>query len=189
MALLGLRNFAVRLAVAVLTASVVHADADASVMDEYQVKAAFLYNFTKFVEWPPDLFESSDSPFGVCVLGQNLFGHALHEAARGKTVNGRMVVVYGIPDARAASRCQILFVSASERKRFGAILGELRTGGVLTVGETEGFIEAGGIINLKLDGGKIQIQININAAEQAGLRISSKLLSLAQIIRKPAQVK
>ena len=93
-----------------------------------------------------------------------------------------------ISDIKQASHCQILFVSSSERMRYGAILRELRTG-VLTVGETEGFIEEGGVVNLKLDGGKVQIQVNINAADQAGVRISSKLLSLAQIIRKPAQAK
>ena len=177
-----------RLAIVALTAIAVQFNADASVPDEYQVKAAFLYNFTKFVEWPPGVFESSDSPISICVLGQNLFGHVLQETVRGKSVNGRMLVVSGIPDARSATHCQILFVSSSERMRYGAILRELRTG-VLTVGETEGFIEEGGVVNLKLDGGKVQIQVNINAADQAGVRISSKLLSLAQIIRKPAQAK
>jgi hypothetical protein len=188
MALLGLGNPALRLAIVALTAMAVHVNADASVADEYQVKAAFIYNFTKFVEWPPGVFESSDSPISICVLGQNLFGHVLQEAVRGKSVNGRMLVVSGIPDARSATRCQILFVSSFERMRFGAILGELRTG-ILTVGETDGFIEAGGIINLKLESGKTQIQININAAEQSGVRISSKLLSLAQIIRNSVPAK
>jgi hypothetical protein len=183
MALLRLRNFTVRLAFVALSAVVVHANAD-----EYQVKAAFLYNFAKFVEWPPDVFESSDSPIGVCVVGQNLFGHALAEIVSGRIVNRRSFLVRQISDIKQASHCQILFVSSSERMRYGAILRELRTG-VLTVGETEGFIEEGGVVNLKLDGGKVQIQVNINAADQAGVRISSKLLSLAQIIRKPAQAK
>jgi hypothetical protein len=182
MALLDLRNLAVRLAVVALAVTAVRANAQESVTGEYQVKAAFLYNFTKFVEWPPGLFESSDSPISICVLGQNLFGHVLQETVRGKTVNGRMLVVSGIPDARSATHCQIVFVSSFERMRFGAILGELRSG-ILTVGETDAFIEAGGIVNLKLESGRIQIQVNINAAEQAGVHISSKLLSLAQIIR------
>lgn len=187
--ILGLRSLTVRLAVIALTAAAVHAHAEGSVMDEYEVKAAFLYNFTKFVEWPPRVFENSDTPIRICVFGPNLFGHVLQESVRGKTVDGRTLVVIGIPDARSATGCQILFVSSSERKRFGAILGELRTGGVLTVGESDGFLEEGGVVNLKLDAGKIQIQISINAADQAGLRISSKLLSLAQIMRKPVQAK
>jgi hypothetical protein len=158
------------------------------VTDEYHVKAAFLYNFAKFVEWPSGTLGSS-SPIAICVLGQNPFGRVLEDTVSGKTVDGKAFVVRRISEAKAGPFCQILFVSASERARFGAILGELRTGGVLTVGESDGFIEEGGIVNLKLDDGKIQIQINLNAAEHAGVRISSKLLSLAQIIRKPVQAK
>jgi uncharacterized protein DUF4154 len=188
MALLGLRNLAVRLALVALGAVAVHAHAGESVTDEYQVKAAFLYNFAKFVEWP---FETpgGSSSIAICVLGQNPFGPVLEDTVRGKTVDGKPFVVRRISEVKAAAICQILFVSSSERAHFGAILGELRTGGVLTVGETEGFIEEGGIVNLRLDGGKIQIQINMTAAEQAGVRISSKLLRLAQIMRKPVPAK
>lgn len=188
MVLLGPRNLTVRLALAALSAVVVHAYAEESVTDEYQVKAAFLYNFAKFVEWPSGMPGRSGA-IAICVLGQNPFGRVLEDTVSGKTVDGKAFVVRRVSEAKAAASCQILFVSSSERSRFGAIVGELRTGSVLTVGETEGFIEEGGVVNLKLDGGKIQIQININAAEQAGLRISSKLLSLAQIMRKPVQAK
>jgi hypothetical protein len=188
MALLGLRNIAVRLAVVALAAAGVHADAQGSVTDEYQVKAAFLYNFAKFVEWPSGT-PGSSSPIAICVLGQNPFGRVLEDTVSGKTVDGKTFVVRRISEVKAAALCQILFVSSSERIRYGAILTELRTGHVLTVGESDGFIEEGGIINLKLDSGKVQIQINTNAAEQAGVRISSKLLSLAQIIRMPVQAK
>jgi uncharacterized protein DUF4154 len=188
MAFLGLRNPAVRLAFAALGALPVYVHAEESVTDEYHLKAAFLYNFAKFVEWPAGTPESPH-PIAICVLGQNPFGPVLEDTVSGKTLDGRAFVVRRISEAKAAARCQILFVSSSERKRFGAILGELRTGGVLTVGETEGFIEEGGIVNLKLDGGKIQIQINMTAAEQSGVRISSKLLRLAQITRKPVPAK
>ena len=177
-----------QVALVALGAVGVHAHAEESVTDEYQVKAAFLYNFAKFVVWPSST-PGSSSVIAICVLGQNPFGRVLEDTVSGKTVDGKAFVVRRVSGGKAAALCQILFVSASERARYGAILGELRTGGVLTVGETEGFIEEGGIVNLKLDGGKIQIQINITAADQAGVRISSKLLSLAQIIRKPAQVK
>jgi hypothetical protein len=187
MAHLGLRNFAVRLAVVAL-ASGVHAGAQESVTDEYQVKAAFLYNFAKFVEWPSGT-PGSSGPIAICVLGQNPFGRMLEDTVSGKTVDGKTFVVRRVSEVKAAALCQILFVSSSERMHFGAILGELRLSHVLTVGETEGFIEEGGIVNLKLDSGKIQIQININAAEQAGVRISSKLLSLAQIVKKPVPAK
>ena len=177
-----------RLAVIAWTAATAHAQG-VSETEQYRVKAAFLYNFTRFVEWPSGVFDSSDSPIGICVLGQNFFSHVLRDTVRGKTVNGRMLIVNVTPDAQSATHCQILFVGASERKRFGAILGELQTSRVLTVGESDGFIEEGGIINLRLDNGAIRIQININAAQQAGVRVSSKLLSLAQIVGKPVQAK
>ena len=188
MALLGLRTFTLRLAVVALAAAGVHADAQEPVTDEYQVKAAFLYNFAKFVEWPTGTLGRSGS-IAICVLGQNPFGRMLEDTVSGKNVDGKTFVVRRVSDGKTAALCQILFVSSSERTRIEAMLGELRTGHVLTVGESDAFIDEGGIVNLKLDNGKVQIQISINAAEQAGVRISSKLLSLAQIIRKPAPAK
>jgi hypothetical protein len=188
MALLGPHSLTVRLALAAMSALAVCANAEQPVTDEYQVKAAFLYNFAKFVEWPSATL-GSPRPFAICVLGQDPFGRTLEDTVNGKAVGEKALVVRRLSEVKAAAHCQILFVSSSERKRFGAILGELRTGGVLTVGETDGFIEEGGVINLKLDGGKIQIQINLNAAEQADVRISSKLLSLAEVIRKPVRAK
>ena len=188
MALLGLKNLAVRLAMAALAVTAFHANAQEAVTDEYQVKAAFLYNFAKFVEWPSGALGRSPA-IAICVLGQNPFGRVLEDTVSGKTVDGKTFVVRRVSDGKSAALCQILFVSSSERSRLESMLGELRAGHVLTVGETDSFIDEGGIINLKLDSGKVQIQININAAEQAGVRISSKLLSLAQIIRKPVQAK
>ena len=186
MAFLGLRKLAARLALIALAAAAVPADAEGTVTDEYQVKAAFLYNFAKFVEWPAG---TPGGAIAICVLGQNPFGRVLEDTVSGKTVDGKTFVVRHVSELKGAAPCQILFVSSSERMRYSVVLGELRAGHVLTVGETEGFIEEGGIVNLKLDSGKIQIQININAAEQAGVRISSKLLSLAQIVRKPVPAK
>jgi len=188
MALLGSAQFALRLAVVALAAAAPHTNAQESVTDEYHVKAAFLYNFAKFVEWPSGTAGSS-SAIAICVLGQNSFGRVLEDTVSGKAVDGKTFIVRRISEVKAAALCQILFVSSSERMRYGAILTELRTDHVLTVGESDGFIEEGGIVNLRLARGKIQIQININAAEQAGVRISSKLLSLAQIIRMPVQAK
>src|SRR5271155_5832027 len=94
----------------------------AQIVDEYQVKAAFLYNFAKFVEWPPQAFKSATDPIVICVLGQNPFGQALDSAVAGKNVAGRGVVTREVPAALPAGSCQILFISASERKRWWAIL-------------------------------------------------------------------
>ena len=91
--------------------------AQAPAFDEYQVKAAFLFNFAKFVEWPPDAFTSADEPIGICVLGQNPFGSVLEETVRGKVVANRTFVVRQIPDAQHVSGCHIVFMSASEGKR------------------------------------------------------------------------
>jgi hypothetical protein len=152
-------------------------------MDEYQVKAAFLYNFTKFVEWPPDAFKTSKDPIQVCVLGRNPFGSSLDDLTRGKSVEGRAFALRQVSDAHEASTCQILFVSAAAVSHFRSILGRLKPDGILTVGEAEGFASEGGIINFTLDGGHLRFEINLDAAEHAQLRISSKLLGLAQIIR------
>ena len=153
-------------------------------LDEYQVKAAFLYNFVKFVEWPPQVFKSPTDRIGICILGQDLFGGALDDAVRGKTFEGRMFVVPRISEVRQAGGCQILFVSASESKRVQAILAELEASSILTVGETEGFAAQGGVIDFRLEAGKVRFRVNVDAAERARLKISSKLLSLAQLVKK-----
>ncbi|MGA2879303.1 MAG: YfiR family protein [Bryobacteraceae bacterium] len=152
-------------------------------IEEYQVKAAFLYNFAKFVEWPAQAFKTSQDPIVVCVLGQNPFGNALEEVIRGKSIEGRAFALRQVADAEEASVCQILFISSSEGKHFRALYPNLKPAGVLTVGETQGFAANGGVINFKLDGGHVHFEINVGAAEQAQLQISSKLLSLAQIVK------
>jgi len=159
--------------------------ATAAQVDEYQVKAAFLYNFAKFVEWPARAFNSASAPIGVCILGENPFGRALDTAMSGKSVDGHPFSIRQVTDAQGAGDCQILFVSSSERKRFHSILSDLKAAaGVLTVGDTEGFAAEGGVVNFKLEGDKVRIQINVDAARQENLRISSKLLSLAQIVKQ-----
>ena len=157
---------------------------DATTGDEYRVKAAFLYNFAKFVEWPPGAFRNPTDRIAICVLGQDPFDGALEDAVKGKTLEGRPFAVLNISESRQAGRCQILFIGASEHKRVQAILAELRGSSALTVGETEDFAIRGGIVNFKLDGGHVRLEINVEAAAMAKLRISSKLLSLAQIVRK-----
>ena len=152
--------------------------------EEYPIKAAFLYNFAKFVEWPAQSFPSSSDPVVVCVLGQNPFGPVLEDAVRGKTANNRPLVVRKVSDAQQARQCHILFVSSSERKRLPPLLEELKGACVLTVGEHEEFIPSGGIVNLKMDGERVRLEIDPEAATRARLRISSKLLSLAQTKRK-----
>jgi hypothetical protein len=153
-------------------------------VDEYQVKAFFLYNFTRYVEWPAQNFRSPNDPIAICILGRNPFGNALEHAIAGKLVEGRTLVVEQISDIHPKSSCQILFVRASERKRFRSAIDAIRGTGILTVGEAQDFTGDGGVINFKLEDGKVRFEINVEAAGQEHLRISSKLLSLAQVVKK-----
>ena len=178
------RNVLSRIAFLALAAALGSARAQAPVADEYPVKAAFLFNFAKFVEWPADAFRGNDDPFAICVMGQNPFGSALEDTVRDKTVANRGFVVRGVSNAQQASKCQIVFVTASERKRFHSLLEELRGHSILTVGEAEDFTANGGVINFKLKDARVRIEIDTGAAERAKLRISSKLLSLAEITKK-----
>lgn len=160
------------------------AGARAQEANEYLVKAAFLYNFAKFVEWPAQAFKSPSDPIVIGMLGKNPFGDALSAAVTGKAVGGRTFQVHEISTAQQAAGCQIVFISSSERKRLGALLTGIGNAAVLTVGETDNFAAAGGIINFKIDAGSVRLQINLEAARKAQLHISAKLLSLAEIVEK-----
>jgi hypothetical protein len=154
------------------------------VTDEYRVKAAFLYNFAKFVEWPPQAFKTPSDPIVIGVLGKDPFGGALVEAVAGKVVGSRAFQVREMADAQQAVRCNILFVSSSERKRLGALFSQIPSTGILTVGESDNFNAEGGIVNFKIEAGTVRLQINVEAARRQQLHLSAKLLSLAQIVGK-----
>ncbi|MEO8663287.1 MAG: YfiR family protein [Bryobacteraceae bacterium] len=153
-------------------------------VDEYEVKAFFLYNFARYVEWPASSFKNGTDPIAVCILGENPFGGALERAIAGKQVDGHPFLVRQITTPQQAGSCHILFAGSSERKLFRSIASGLKTGGVLTVGEFQGFTADGGVINFKLDEGKVHFEINLEAAERESLRISSRLLSLAQVVKE-----
>jgi len=146
---------------------------------EYQIKAAFVYNFAKFVKWPPQTFANPDSPIVIGVLGENVFGGELEHTLRNKTFNNHPFQFKEFHSMTEATNCQVLFISPSEQKRLPQILSGLHGTGVLTVSEMDHFIEAGGMINFVIEENKVHFQINNDAAEKAGLTISSKLLSLA----------
>jgi YfiR/HmsC-like len=156
-------------------------DAEAS---EYQIKAAFLYNFAKFVEWPPETFKDAGAPIHICVLGSSPVRWMLEDAVRNKNIDGRVLAVRAIAQVSEAGNCQILFVSASEQKHLRAILETTKSSDVLTVGETNSFTADGGVVGFSLDQGRIRFDINLQAAQLERLRISSKLLSLATSVRK-----
>lgn len=146
---------------------------------EYQIKAAFLFNFAKFVEWPTQAFANPQSPIVIGVLGKNVFGDDLERTIRDKKINSHPFEFKQCHALEEATNCQILFISASEKERLPEILDGLHGKSVLTVSETDGFIKAGGMINFVIENNRVHFQINDEAAKQAGLKISSKLLSLA----------
>ena len=149
---------------------------------EYQLKAAFVYNFAKFVEWPAKAYSGPESPFSICILGADPFGSVIDDTLRGKTVADHPVVIHRDKDASAVRHCQIVFVSSSERRRLPDILTSLKGASVLVVGDADGFAAAGGAIELTLQDNRVRFAINPGAADGAGLKISSQLLALATIV-------
>ena len=148
--------------------------------NEYQVKAAFLYNFAKFVDWPSDAFGGSNAPLIIGVVGDDPFGAALDQAINGKSIGGHSLVVRRLRWGQDLRSCQILYISSSERKHLPQIIQSLRGASVLTVGDMGQFNQQGGIINFILETSKVRFEINSRGANQAGLKISSKLLALAK---------
>jgi hypothetical protein len=155
--------------------------ADSPSAREYLVKAAFLYNFAKFVEWPPAAFVSDTSPLTLCILGDDPFGKAI-DTIEGKAVGRRRLAVHRTHTLARIDNCHILFVARSERARVDTILIKAGQKGVLTVSDLEGFADSGGMIGLIREGDKVRFEINLEAARQAGLVLSSKLLNLAKIV-------
>lgn len=146
---------------------------------EYQIKAAFVYNFVKFVDWPMRAFASPSSPIVIGVLGKNAFGDDLEQIVTNKVIRNRPLQFEAFHSVTEATNCQVLFISASEDGHFHEILGALDDRSVLTVSESSDFIKAGGMINFVIVDRKVRFQINNSAARKAGLKISSNLLSLA----------
>ena len=148
---------------------------------EYQVKAAILFNFVRFVEWPAEAFADNRSTLILGVLGEDPFGPAL-ESVDGKTLQGRTIVVRRFATLEDLERCQVLFISSSERDRLEAVLETLENWNVLTVGEMDRFVELGGVIGLEVRRNNIRFDINTRAGQQAGLTIGPELLNLARVV-------
>jgi hypothetical protein len=150
---------------------------------EYQVKAAFIYNFVQFVQWPPGALAADDAPLTVATLGADPFDGELDRVMGGKTVAGHTIVVKHYADLDHLAACQVLFVPAAQDQNLAQITRALGGKPVLTVGETDAFPRSGGCIRFYLEDGKVRFEINPDAAAKAALKISSKLLSLARIFK------
>jgi len=149
-----------------------------------QVKAAFLYNFAKFVDWPADAFSTADAPLVLGILGPDPVCSAAMQSLAGKKVKGRPLEVRPVSGIEGAKGCHILFIGAAEQPRLVQLLDSLRGSSILTVSGIEHFIEQGGSIGLTTVEQKIRFEINLEAAREADLVVSSQLLTLATAIHR-----
>ena len=150
---------------------------------EYEIKAAFLYNFASFVERPDHVPADSGGTFVIGVYGDDPFGDTLDQAVAGKTVNGRRIEIKRFRSIRDLKPCHILFISSSEEGRTGRILNAIKDWHVLTVGETDGFARNGGVIGFFLEDKRVRFEINADNARNSGLKISSRLMKLARVVK------
>jgi hypothetical protein len=176
------RTAAVMLAVFLAPVFGSQLQAQGSPPSEYQIKAAILFNIVKFIDWPTSSFASPHSPFSICILGQDPFGNTLDDALAGKAIAERSLKVERLKDKTEARHCQMVFISSSESRNYSDIIDSLRGASILLVGETDGFATSGGIIEFAVAEEHVRFAINPDAAERAGLQVSSKLLALAKIV-------
>jgi len=161
---------------------------DSSDSSEYLIKAGFIFNFAKFVEWPSSAFAQPDSPIVIGVLGTDPFGTIIDKIVQDKKIGTRGFVVKRLKwgtDLKELKECKILFVGASEKAHMDELVQIVRGLPILTVGETPGFAERGGVIRFVLEDNRVRFEVNVVAAQQAELTISSRLLTLARIIQQP----
>jgi hypothetical protein len=151
-------------------------------VDEYRLKAAMLYNLTHFVEWPVSAYPDRQAPISLCILGQDPFAISLSSTIPKETDNGRLMIVRHLQSDKETRGCHILYISSSERKTTARIFSTLNGACILTVGEMTQFAARGGIIQFSMEDQHVRFDINLEAASRAGLKISSKLLALAQIV-------
>jgi uncharacterized protein DUF4154 len=150
---------------------------------EYELKAAMLYNLTRFVEWPPSTYADAQAPTVLCILGRDPFGNSLTSLAPNQTASGRAVQIRNVPNDKGIRGCQVVYISSSERKSVVQILSTLKGASVLTVAEMTQFAARGGMIQFSLEERQVRFEINLDAASRADLKISSRLLVLARIVK------
>jgi hypothetical protein len=151
---------------------------------EHDVKAAYLYNFTKYVEWPPETAQGLE-PFRLCVVADGVIRSAIHRTVDGEMVDGRPLVMVAPQTLRDAQQCQILFVGRSEREQASKLLAAVRDRPVLTVGDSSRFMEQGGMIEFLLQDRRVRFDVNLPSAQRSKLRVSSNLLRVARKVLEP----
>lgn len=151
---------------------------------DYEVKAAYLYNFGRFVEWPGKVAAAQGGSFTVCVLGQDPFGPRLDATLAGETIGGKTIVAKRISSAEESGNCQIIFLSLADDSRLNKIIADLDKKAVLTVSDMPQFVKRGGMIQFVAEGKKVRFEVNLTATQHAGLTLSSELLKVATAVRK-----
>jgi hypothetical protein len=170
------------LGLAVLLIGVAHSTKAAAGSDSDALKAAYLFNFAKFVAWPEDRFDSESGALIFCMVGNDPLHGALGKITSGRSVQGRQIEIQTFFSPDATQACHILFLDSGVSTQSADVLKQYDGEGVLTVGEIEGFAKSGGVANFFIEGKKVRFEINKQAAEDQGLKISSRLLKLARIV-------
>ncbi len=154
----------------------------AQVAAEYQLKAAFIFNFLQFVEWPSQSFPKKDAPILVGILGNDPFGREIDSALKGRNIGEHPIVIRRYANVDKLQSCHVLFISRSERDKVPQIVSRTADKPVFTISDIEDFASRGGVLNFLMEDNKLRFEINLNAAKRGGLQISSKLLRLAKIV-------
>jgi hypothetical protein len=149
---------------------------------EYKVKAAYLFNFVKYVEWPAGAFSSPNAPYCIGVLGEDPFGEVLDKTVADRTVNDRAVTIQRSKRSEDLKNCHVVFISVSEKKQLGDILASYKSAPILTVGETERFIQAGGMITFAIEKESVRFDVEWDKAEEISLKISARMLASARTV-------
>ena len=158
------------------------ADADPPTATEISVKSAFLYKFTRFVDWPPETMGQAEDPFPMCVMGRDELADVLEQAVDGRTARNRPLVVRRIESVKETQGCHLLFIGWLKLEKIERVLGALGRQSTLTVGDVKGFAQRGGMINLTKEGRRLRFEVNRRAAKRAGIHPSSQLLKLANVV-------
>ena len=177
------KHAAVTICVVAGTTAALFAQAEAP--KDSSVKAVFLHNLTQFVEWPASAFQSTDTPLVIGILGEDPFGRHLEEAIEGEENNGHSMVVRHFDTEKDIEICHVLFINLPDPAQTGRILAKLQGKSILTVSDSEGFLEAGGMVQLVQADNKMHFRINPDAYSAGDLKVSSKLLRVAEVITVP----
>lgn len=147
---------------------------------ENKVKAVFLYNFTRFIDWPKEAF-SSNATFKIGILGKDPFGNFLEETMRGENVSGNLIVIERFNNLKDVKNCHILFINLKDEERIKEAIAATKDKNILTISENKDFVKWGGMIRIYSEDNRIRMQINDTAARKSDIKISAKLLNIAEV--------